>query len=156
MNKLFACIPRILLLVSASNFGISLPQIAHSYSVDPVEQPYILFTDNKGLAVSEPQKGLEAKRVPAVNLFLHQPGCYISCHTHNPQQGAYVSSSQTYAIGVIRVKGQYENTVCVPTDLDTPDIRNDQDFRTLCSKTFMCIGNSCWANANTGDWFGLK
>ena len=87
--------PRILLFLSITNFGIFLSQTACAYSVDPVEQPYILFTDNKGLAVSEPQKGLEAKRVPAVNLFLQQPGCYISCHSHNPQQGAYVSSAQT-------------------------------------------------------------
>jgi hypothetical protein len=37
-----------------------------------------------------------------------------------------------------------------------PIFSAEKSLTELCSKSFKCIGNSCWAGGTTGQWFGLK
>lgn len=115
-----------------------------------------VYRNEQGMVQLKPGPDFAVKIIPNVNLFIEAPGCYIACYSTNPDKGVYPVSSQTYLVGQIRVKGSYQGPVCYPVNTTQPIFSNEPRLTELCSKTFKCIGNSCWAGGTTGQWFGLE
>lgn len=147
-------IPFIMPFVMICIGGIS--SIVQGYAADPLPRYFRIYIDGKGNASSLPMPGYQVRLLPSVNLIIEKPGCYVACYSTNPDKGVYAIQKDIYVVGQIRVRGQYEGKNCVPEDYEGMDIGPETHFKELCSKTFNCIGDSCWANGNTGEWFGLK
>lgn len=127
------------------------------FATDPLPPCFKVFTNEQGTVTSvQPAPGLERKVIPVVNIFKRNPGCYLACYSHNPDKSIYPVTGSIFLVGQIRVRGTYVGTMCVPENYESTDIRGEEKFKELCSKAFQCIGNSCWAGPNTGDWFGLQ
>lgn len=126
------------------------------FAVDYLPPCFTIYANDEGRAALHPAEGLEERDIPVVNLFDRTPGCYIACYSRNPDKGVFPVADGIYMIGQIRVRGSYNSTLCVPEDYETKDIRGEKTFKEICSKSFSCIGNSCWAGPNTGAWFGLE
>ncbi len=137
-------------------FLLSGGYAVHAFARDPLPCRLRIYVNQKGDVLVVPSKGYRAKLIPVANISLKNPGCYISCHSTNPDKGVYTVSPEIYVIGLIRVQGQYEGQFCRPKDYEKTEIRDEVIFKELCSKTYQCIGNSCWAGGNTGVLFGLK
>ncbi len=154
---------RILLIGIWTLLGPLIIMIFFAYSymadakcLDPLPKNFKIYVNKQGSVFTKPGEGLEEKVLPTFNLFLYNPGCYVLCNTKNADRGIYSVSADTYAIGQIRVQGEYDGSVCVPYDYDKSDLENSEYFKALCSDTYKCIGDSCWADGNTGKWFGLS
>lgn len=125
------------------------------YAVDPLPPCFKVYSNEHGFAVPHPSPDFVEKHIPTVNLFDHTPGCYVACYSKNPDKAVYSVTPTIYLIGQIRVRGNYVGRQCVPEYYENADIRAEKFFKELCSKSFSCPGNSCWAGGDTGIWFGL-
>lgn len=125
------------------------------FEVDPLPPCFKVYVDEKGIPFQHFETGYEERLIPVVNLFTRTPGCYVACYSHNPDKAVYSVANNIYLIGHIRVRGNYEGKMCVPENYENSDIRGEKAFKELCSRSFSCIGNSCWAGGATGVWFGL-
>lgn len=127
-----------------------------AFATDPLPPCFKIYANETGVAALHPTPGLEERVIPNVNIFLRNPGCYIACYSKNPDKSVFPVTSNIYLVGQIRVRGSYVGRMCVPENYETVDIRGERAFKELCSKSFSCIGNSCWAGGDTGKWFGLQ
>lgn len=137
-------------------FLLSSWYLVHAYARDPLPERLWIYVNKNGKIKLIPASACGAKVLPVANISLKHPGCYISCHSTNPDKAVYAVSPIIYVIGLIRIEGQYEGQICRPRDYETAEIRDEEVFQELCSKTYQCIGNSCWAGGKTGELFGLK
>lgn len=137
-------------------FLMSFCYVVYAYAIDPLPCMLRIYVSKEGYVSIIPTAGYQARRIRVANISLKNPGCYISCHSTNPDKGVYRVSPNIYVIGLIRIQGQYEGPFCRPKDYEKVQIRDEVIFKEICSKTFQCIGNSCWAGGNTGNLFGLK
>ncbi len=126
------------------------------YEVDLLPPCFKVYVNKTNVVKLQPEPDFEIREVPIFNLFLRTPGCYIACLSHNPDKQVYALAEGIYMVGSIRVKGSYESGYCVPDGYESRDIRGDSTITDLCSKSFSCIGNSCWGFGQTGGWFGVK
>lgn len=137
-------------------FLMSSCYTVYAYAIDPLPCMLRIYVNQEGDVTVIPKGGYWPRRIRIANISLKNPGCYISCHSTNPDKGVYRVSPKIYVIGFIRIQGQYEGQFCRPKDYEKAHIRDEVVFKEICSKTFQCIGNSCWAGGNTGELFGLK
>lgn len=110
----------------------------------------------KNVGVSQKAfKGSSEKLIPTSNSFEGNPGCYIACYSKNNLHGIYPVDQKTYLVGQIRVKGNYQNAMCVPTGYTDKDYRQAKEFKTQCEAEFpeACENQSCWISGQTADWF---
>lgn len=126
------------------------------FAVDYLPPCLTIFANDEGIVSLQPVEGLTERYVPVVNIFYKTPGCYIACYSRNPDKGVYPVTPGIFLVGHIRVKGSYQGVMCVPEDYESQDIRGETPFKEICSKSFSCIGNSCWAGPHTGQLFGLE
>lgn len=138
-----------IILMSVCYFAFALT------SPDPLPCRFKVYLNKEGVVINYPSEGYTRKILPTVNLYLFNPGCYVMCYTNSQDRGIYSVAQDTYTIGQIRVKGEYSGRVCVPFEYNKPDLETSETFKDLCSKTFKCIGSSCWAGGDTGAWFGI-
>lgn len=128
----------------------------YGFAIDPLPPKFRIYVNAKGIVLTRPAMGYCPTCIRVANIFYKTPGCYITCHTTNPDKAVYAVSPNVFVTGMIRVEGNYEGKICRPRDYEKATLRNEPIFQELCSKTYSCIGNSCWAEGDTGDLFGLK
>jgi len=98
--------------------------------------------------------GFQPVILPTVNDYTATPGCYVACYSHNTEGAVYSVGSNIFVKGQVRVRGEYNGRICIPTDTEGVDISADQYFKDLCNESIpSCI--NCWAGGDTGGWFGL-
>jgi hypothetical protein len=141
---------------SLTVFLMSGCYVVYAYAIDPLPCMMRIYVNKEGEVTSIPKAGYIPRRIKVANIAIKHPGCYISCHSTNPDKAVYQVAPRIYVIGFIRIRGQYEGPFCRPKDYEKAQIRDEVIFKEICSKTFECIGNSCWAGPNTGELFGLK
>lgn len=129
---------------------------SYAFNIEYLPRKFLVYRNEAGIVQQRPEAGFIAKYIPNVNLFINSPGCYIACYSSSPNNAVYPVSPDAYLIGQIRVEGKYQGQICYPKDVTQTIFNNDPTLTTLCSKTFKCIGDSCWAGGTTGQWFGLK
>lgn len=127
-----------------------------AFATDPLPPCFKVYANDQGSAVLQPTPGFDERTMPVVNIFTRAPGCYVACYSNNPDKSVYALTRSIYMVGQIRVRGSYVGKMCVPENFETADIRGEKAFKELCSKSFSCAGNSCWAGPDTGAWFGLQ
>lgn len=128
----------------------------YAFARDPLPTKLKIYVNEAGLVLTTTQEGYVPKVLPVANIFIGTPGCYIRCHSTNPDKSIFKISPNIHVIGLIRIEGQYEGSNCRPRDYEKAEIKDEVIFRELCSKAYQCIGNSCWAGPDTGGLFGLK
>ncbi len=131
------------------------PRKGNIFTIDPLPACFRIYVDEKNIPFLHYTEGFEERCIPVLNDFLRTPGCYVACYSHNPDKSVYSVAANIYMIGYIRVRGNYIGKTCVPENYENTDIKGEKHFKELCSKSFSCIGNSCWADGTTGFWFGL-
>lgn len=156
MKNLFANPLFIIFYLASALFLMSSTYLVYAYAIDPLPCMLKIYVNQEGDITVIPTAGYRPKRLRVANISIKNPGCYISCHSTNPDKGVYAVSENIYVIGLIRVQGQYEHQFCRPKDYEKVQIRDEVIFKELCSKTYQCIGNSCWAGGDTGILFGLR
>lgn len=129
---------------------------SYAFHVEYLPRKFKVYRSPEGVVQQKPEAGFVLKVIPNINLFRNAPGCYLACYSTDPNKGVYPVSSDAYLVGQIRVEGQYQGKVCYPKDIAQPIFSAEKSLTELCSKSFKCIGNSCWAGGTTGQWFGLK
>lgn len=137
-------------------FLLSSAYLVYGFMKDPLPNSFRIYVNEQGEVLLETNEGYVPKDLPVHNLSMDTPGCYLSCHSTNPDKGLYKSSDSIYVIGLIRVEGQYDGPFCRPSHYEKVNIKDEGVFKELCSKAYQCVGNSCWAGPTTGDLFGLK
>jgi|GEM_PF-6406722 len=109
-----------------------------------------------------PVSGAKAYSLPMINQFKGNPGCYIACYTSKKEQGVYRVSDSSYAVGLIRIPGEYDkmSRKCMPdqqgNSANGADYANQAE---LCADGFPAVcGNSseCNAGVDTGGFFSEK
>jgi hypothetical protein len=130
--------------------------LSYAFNVEYLPRKFKVYRNEEGIVQQKPEAGFIAKIIPNINLFRNAPGCYLACYSTDVHKGVYPVSSDAYLVGQIRVEGQYQGKVCYPKDITQPFFSDEKSLTELCSKSFKCIGNSCWAGGTTGQWFGLK
>lgn len=118
---------------------------------------YSVWT-NGNTPVNNPRGGGAHKVLPTNNGFKDAPGCYIACYSHG-KDGVYSVGGNIQVFGQVRVPGEYQQRVCIPTDFENVDISAVQKFKDLCNQTFDSCKNAeggCWAGGDTGGWFGIQ
>lgn len=130
--------------------------LSYAIHVEYLPRQFTVYQNKEGTIQQTPDVGFVEKIIPNVNLFKDVPGCYIACYSSSQDKSVYSVSPDSYLVGQIRVKGKYQGKVCYPDNITQPNFSKEPKLTALCSKTFKCIGNSCWAGGTTGQWFGLK
>lgn len=117
--------------------------------------PLPLYTQN-GVVVNHPYPGFSPVQLPTNNDYTASPGCYIACYSHDAQQSIYRAGNNIYVNGQVRVAGDYNNRICIPTGYVNEDISKAVKFKQLCgARIKSCANNGCWAGGDTGGWFGI-
>lgn len=132
------------------------PRTGNIFTIDPLPSCFRVYVNDKDMPFLHFAEGFEERCIPVLNDFLRAPGCYVACYSHNPDKSVFSVAENIYMIGYIRVRGSYIGKTCVPENYENTDIKGERHFKELCSKSFSCIGNSCWADGTTGFWFGLQ
>jgi hypothetical protein len=118
--------------------------------------PFPVYSNGQ-IVVNHPVAGFRQILIPTVNAYNKPNGCYVMCYSHNSKNGLYKVSSDIYAIGQIRVPGQYQNGICIPKNYADKDISAATHFKKLCTKQISaCNKGGCWAGGGTGGWFGMQ
>ncbi len=126
------------------------------YAIDPLPPCMQVFVNAAGYMRIDAAPDFEEKTLPNINFFKGTPGCYIACHSTNPDKAVFPIDKDVYVIGQIRIQGRYIGPECLPLGYETAIIKNEAVFTELCSKSFQCVGHSCWAGSNTGELFGIE
>lgn len=115
---------------------------------------FSVFTDGKKV-INHYFPGFVERVIRVDNSYQENPGCYITCYTHNPRGTAYLASGNIYAMGMIRIPGSYKENICQPTGSATENTSASQDLKNLCNLKFkncMWSQSGCWAGGDTGGW----
>lgn len=126
------------------------------FAIDPLPACMQVFVNAQGYMRIDEAPEFEERILPNINFFKGTPGCYIACHSGNPDKASFSTPNNAYIIGQIRIQGRYQGSQCLPLNYETINISNEPVFTELCSKSFQCIGYSCWAGGKTGELFGLE
>lgn len=126
------------------------------FAVDPLPACMQVFVNAQGYMRIDAAPEFEERTLPNINFFKGTPGCYIACHSGNPDKASFSTPNNAYVIGQIRIQGRYQGSQCIPLNFETQNISNEPTFTELCSKSFQCVGFSCWAGGKTGELFGLE
>ncbi len=163
MKKLFImlCLP----IVLFTNIYSAVAQnqsaiVINTNSNDPnqmlLPSPFPVYVQN-GVVINNPQPGFSQAMLPTNNDYTAKPGCYVACYSHGAQHGIYRAGDNIYVNGQVRVAGNYNNRICIPTGYENQDISKAIKFKQLCSaKIKSCANNNCWAGGDTGGWFGIQ
>jgi len=142
--------------ITLAIFFMSAAYLVHGFARDPLPCMLKIYVNQQGQVLVVPREGYPARNIRVANISIKNPGCYIACHSTNPDKAVYAISPKIFVIGLIRIQGQYEGQFCRPKDYEKAEIRDEVIFKEICSKTFQCIGNSCWAGGDTGKLFGVR
>lgn len=98
--------------------------------------------------------GAKQTVLPINNEYKDKPGCYVACYSKNPKSSTYKLYENAYVMGQVRVKGHYQDAMCLPTGFDGKDLSATKEMKDLCEKAFpaMCEKGSCWADGKTSTW----
>lgn len=137
--------------------AILFPSVASAVSPNKTVLPdevKVYYSEKVGLSRKAFNGGTE-KVVPTNNDYKDSPGCYLFCVSKNAKHSAYPISDKVYTMGQVRVAGHYMNGLCIPKGYGDKDVRKAKEFKELCEKSFpeKCEKESCWADANTSQWF---
>lgn len=119
-------------------------------------EKYYVYAGNDGV-VNVPYPGLKKVLLPTVNKYKESPGCYIACYSHDKSRAVYSVGGDIYVMGQVRVKGNYENRICLPEGYESADISALDLFKKICNENISnCSNGGCWAGGDTGGWFGIQ
>lgn len=157
-NLYFKCVIAYVMIVTL--LTLLLPFVAHAegkYQPNQTilpEEFNIYYKENLGVS-SRKFKGATAKLVPTSNSYEGMPGCYIACYAKNRTDGVYSIGDIASLIGQIRVKGRYQQDLCIPAGYENKDMRTTKEFKQKCTAEFpqQCKNHSCWVGGETGNWF---
>lgn len=148
-------------------FFVSGAFLAHAQLKKEVDPSYVLLpTDLKiyplsdgGATAIKKDSTTNEITLPTVNSWLADPGCYLTCHTKDESQAVYATGNGTYVVGQMRVPGYYDKDgMCVTRLKKDEDMATSRRFKYMCNVSFNvpCQRESCWAEAQTGQWFVSK
>lgn len=100
--------------------------------------------------------GFNEQNIPVNNDYTLNPGCYITCYSHDAKNGAYEIADNIFINGMVRVAGSYVGRLCKPTGFEQVDLSKETSFVSLCAKLKTCTNDQCWAGGDTGGWFGVQ
>lgn len=137
--------------------------VANAELLNPNKQllpsPFPVYSNGK-IAINHPVPMPEFKRIlmPTVNTYMAAPGCYLMCYSHQATQNSYKVANAIYAVGQIRVAGQYRGRICVPTNYNKQDVSESGEFKQLCNTQIDACKSKgdCWTGGDTGGWFGVQ
>ncbi|HAU0887918.1 TPA: hypothetical protein JBH48_02500 [Legionella pneumophila] len=153
MKKILYVIPGILLITNS--FALDIPGNITNSNKDLLPSPFPVYVIEGSAVVNHPYPGAKKVLLPTDNGYVDYPGCYIACYSHNT--GVYAISPTISVMGQIRVKGQYDARICQPDGYKNQDISAAYQFKQLCAEKIpACQNNSCWADGDTGGWFGIQ
>ena len=115
----------------------------------------VYVKDNVVVNVSYP--GFEERTLPTVNKFIGYPGCYVAAYSRRKEKSVYSVGGGIYVMGQVRVRGSYQERICLPVGYENADISADPQFKLMIAKVLpSACKEGCWAGGDTGGWFGVE
>jgi hypothetical protein len=148
------------LLISSFLASLCLPlgaqaEVSQAHE-NRLPENFTVYTDGSSV-INHPAPGLTPVMLPTHNSYQGNQGCYVACYSHSKNAGVYSVGNNIYVSGQVRVRGSYENRICVPDGYANNDISKANKFKNLCDSTIKaCKNNHCWAGGDTGGWFGIQ
>lgn len=110
---------------------------------------------NGNSVVNQPVPGWMRKTLPIVNHYSGKDGAvYIAVYSHNRTGSIYSVGNGIYVMGLIRMKGTWNNNIAEPEGWQGKDISASEQFKKFAIHYFPACGNDGWIGGDTGGFFG--
>lgn len=119
-------------------------------------EDFRVYTDGD-LILNHPFPGGEEKILPTYNHYTGKGGGYVAIYTKEKESGVYSVGNGIYVVGQVRVEGNYDGRIFLPTGYSLgDDITQDPAIIKICEQYFPKMAGKMWIGGDTGGWFGIQ
>lgn len=120
-----------------------------------LQEDFRVYSDDEQV-INHPYPGFSERILPTWNVYMGTDGGYVAIYTREKEAGVYGVGGGIYVVGQVRVRGNYEGRIFVPSGYRLgDDITHDPIILNLCEDLYSDMKGKIWIGGDTGGWFGI-